>query len=88
MTFILRFSKQAQKDIQFHKKSGNKSRLKKLHILLTELSVHPTSGTGKPEKLKHELSGLWSRRVDKEHRLVYEIIEDVVKVHAAKGHYF
>ncbi len=49
----------------------------------------PYSGIGKPEPLKHHLSGLWSRRINKEHRLVYEIIEtdNVILIHSLKGHY-
>jgi toxin YoeB len=62
--------------------------LKKINVLLEELSEHPLFGTGKPEALKHNLTGLWSRRITQEHRLVYEIIgEVVVIIHAAKGHY-
>lgn len=87
MAYQLDFSKQAQKDIDFHKKSGNKTVINKLLILLTELTEHPFTGTGKPEQLKHELAGLWSRRINREHRLVYEIATDSVLIHSAKGHY-
>ena len=49
MAYYLDFSKQAQKDIDFHKKSGDKTILKKLLILFNELTAHPFTGTGKPE---------------------------------------
>jgi toxin YoeB len=49
MSYYLDFSKQAENDINFHKKSGNKAILKKLFLLLNELSEHPFEGTGKPE---------------------------------------
>ncbi|EON77716.1 YoeB toxin protein [Lunatimonas lonarensis] len=55
-------------------------------MLLEELTEHPFSGTGKPEPLKHSLSGMWSRRINKEHRLIYEVLETAVVVHHAKGH--
>ncbi|TAF45901.1 MAG: Txe/YoeB family addiction module toxin [Sphingobacteriales bacterium] len=44
-------------------------------------------GAGKPEPLKHDLSGKWSRRINQEHRLVYEVHESIVKAHSAKGYY-
>lgn len=88
MSYRLDFTKQAQNDIDFHKKSGNKAILKKLLTLLEEIAEHPFSGTGKPEPLKHDLSGLWSRRINQEHRLVYEVIgQTIVIILAAKGHY-
>jgi toxin YoeB len=46
--------------------------------LIKELRIHPFTGTGKPEQLKHELTGKWSRRINKVHRLIYEVKGDVV----------
>ena len=57
MSFHLDFSDQAVKDIDFHRKSGNKVVLKKIAVLLDELTEHPFEGAGKPEPLKHNLSG-------------------------------
>ncbi len=65
----------------------NKAILKKILILLNELAEHPFEGTGKPESLKYEFSGYWSRRITQEHRLIYEVDGDRVLVHSAKGHY-
>ncbi|NBB18172.1 Txe/YoeB family addiction module toxin [Runella sp. CRIBMP] len=88
MSYRLDFTKQAQSDIDFHKRSGNKAVLKKLLTLLEELSEHPFTGTGKPEALKYDLAGLWSRRINHEHRLIYEVAGDtIVIILAAKGHY-
>lgn len=87
MNYKLIFSQQAVDDIEYHKKSGNKVVLKKLFILLNEIAVHPTEGTGKPELLKYNLSGLWSRRINQEHRLIYEIFDTTIHIHAALGHY-
>ena len=85
--YHLDFSKQANDDIDFYKKSGNKIILKKLLLLLQELTEHPFTGTGKPEALKHDLAGKWSRRINQEHRLVYQVLENSVLINSAKGHY-
>lgn len=87
MTYHLDFTDTAKQDIADHQKSGNKAVLNKLLSLLEELSEHPFSGTGKPEPLKHSLSGTWSRRINKEHRLVYEVYENIVFILSVKGHY-
>ena len=86
-SYILRFSEQAKEDIRNHKKSGNKAVVNKITLLLEELTEHPFVGTGKPEQLKYELAGLWSRRINQEHRLVYQVFDDVVVILSAKGHY-
>jgi toxin YoeB len=87
MSFHLDFSEQSKKDIAYHKKSGNKAVLKKLLSLLQELSETPYEGTGKPEALKYNLSGIWSRRINKEHRLLYQVSVDIVFILSAKDHY-
>jgi toxin YoeB len=55
--------------------------------LIKEVQRDPFSGTGKPEPLKHELSGCWSRRIDQEHRLVYQVKEDNIRILACRYHY-
>lgn len=89
MSYILEFSEVALADIEKHKKAGDKGVLIKIEKLLNELMVHPTTGTGQPEMLKHSLAGLYSRRINKKHRLVYAINEEVVTVHilSAWKHY-
>ncbi|MCB0495327.1 MAG: Txe/YoeB family addiction module toxin [Cyclobacteriaceae bacterium] len=89
MSYALEFSKTALADIEKHKKSGDKATLKKIQKLLNELMEHPTSGTGQPEILKHDLAGLYSRRINKKHRLVYSIKEQIVTVYvlSAWSHY-
>jgi toxin YoeB len=66
-----------------------KDRKKALRIikLIKEVQRHPFSGTGKPEPLKHGLSGCWSRRIDQEHRLVYQVKEDKIRILACRYHY-
>ena len=89
MTYTLLFSKNALDDIRFHRKSGDRAVLTKMDQLLNELLLHPSSGTGQPEKLKHELSGKFSRRINRKHRLIYQIDElsRTVIVLSAKAHY-
>lgn len=87
MAYHLDFSNQASKDIDFHKASGNKAILKKILILLNELSEYPFEGTGKPEPLKYNLTGYWSRRINQEHRLVYQVTDAAILIHSLKGHY-
>lgn len=55
--------------------------------LLKEVQKSPFEGTGKPEALKHELAGCWSRRIDQEHRLVYEVKDDKIRILACRYHY-
>lgn len=87
--YSVTFSDRAKKDLSFLHKSGGKSLLNRIERIFEELGENPYSGIGKPEQLKNNLSGLWSRRIDKKHRLVYQIIEETVTVFviAAKGHY-
>ena len=55
--------------------------------LIKEVLRDPLKGIGKPEPLKHELKGCWSRRIDQEHRLVYQIREDKIRILACRYHY-
>ncbi|WP_244140838.1 Txe/YoeB family addiction module toxin [Kaistella flava (ex Peng et al. 2021)] len=56
-------------------------------MFFEELVEYPFTGTGKPEPLKHNLSGLWSRRINKEYRLIYEVENQTVFILSAYGHY-
>jgi toxin YoeB len=89
MSYILELSENALEDIEKHKKSGNQAVIRKIQRILYELQEHPTRGTGQPEKLKHNLSGLYSRRITRKHRLVYNIHEQLVTVYilSAWSHY-
>jgi toxin YoeB len=74
-------------DIQYWISTGNKAIIKKIAQLIDDIKIHPYSGLGKPETLKHNLSGTWSRRITKEHRLVYELDDDSILILSVKGHY-
>jgi toxin YoeB len=65
----------------------NRKTAKKIIKLIKEVQRHPFEGTGKPEPLKHELSGCWSRRINKEHRLVYQVHDDKIRILACRYHY-
>lgn len=82
------YSEQAIADIAFWKKSGNQAIRKKISHLISAIQITPYTGLGKPEALKHGLSGKWSRRITHEHRIVYEIIHDRIRIHSLRGHYW
>jgi len=77
----------ASKDLTYWKKTNNSLILKRIRILLDSILESPYSGIGKPEALKHQLTGKWSRRIDKENRLVYRIEDETVFVYSLRGHY-
>ena len=60
---------------------------KRIVILIKDISRNPYQGLGKPEALKHELQGYWSRRIDDEHRLVYRVENDRLIIISCKYHY-
>jgi len=67
--------------------STDKRTLKKVNALLQDIKRNPFDGLGKPEPLKHEMAGTWSRRITQEHRLVYEIFEESILVVSCRYHY-
>ncbi len=80
MSYSLNFTDLALEDLKRHKKAGDRVVLKKIEKLLNELMEHPKTGTGQPEPLKYDLRGLYSRRINKKHRLIYSIQEEIVTV--------
>jgi toxin YoeB len=83
----IELSPQAKEDVQLLKKAGNKAALKKIEKLIESILETPFEGIGKPEPLKHQFSGCWSRRIDKEHKLVYEVDSNKITILSLKGHY-
>jgi toxin YoeB len=85
------FAPKAVNDLAYWKKSGNKSIQKKIAQLILAIQESPFTGIGKPEPLKYELSGSWSRRINEEHRIIYEITEEdlivILEIQSLKGHY-
>jgi toxin YoeB len=77
----------AKEDLVFWRKSGNFSIQNKISKLIASTLATPYEGLGKPEPLKYELSGTWSRRINKEHRMVYEVENNKIVILSLKGHY-
>jgi len=82
------YKAKALNDIKLWKNSGNLSVQKKISKLISDIQLHPEKGIGKPEELKYELSGLWSREIDKKKRLIYEIKTNAIHILSMHGHYF
>lgn len=87
--YSIEISKEALADLLKIKKSGKKADISKIERIFLELEIHPTTGIGKPEKLKYKEVNIWSRQLNKKDRLIYEIIdhEVVVIIISALGHY-
>lgn len=87
--FRVTLTDKAKLDVEKHYKSGNKATIKKLEQIFKELSEHPYSGTGQPEKLKYDFAGKWSRRINQKDRMIYTVDDSfvVVDVISAMGHY-
>ena len=83
---IISFTQTAFEDYQNWSKE-DKAIFKKINSLIKEVLRNPFTETGKPEPLKHELSGYWSRRINEEHRLVYKVEQDEVLVVSCMYHY-
>ena len=81
------FSERALEELGYWKKSGEITILKKIRQLLESSQLTPFEGVGKPEALKYNLSGFWSRRITQEHRLVYRIDGDKIIVVQLRFHY-
>jgi toxin YoeB len=82
----IELSSQAEADI-VHWNRFDPSKMKKIYRLLEDVIKTPYSGLGKPEPLKYDLVGCWSRRIDYEHRLVYKVEGDTLYVASCRFHY-
>lgn len=80
------FSEQAWEDYLYWQKVDKKL-VQRINGLIKEITRTPYSGTGKPEQLKHALSGYWSRRINDEHRIVYKVADRSVLIAQLRYHY-
>ena len=87
MNFRVEFTDTAMEDYQYWKKTNNDKIIAKIKSLLHNIVETPFKGIGKPEALKYNLKGYWSRRITREHRLVYKVETDVIYVIQLRGHY-
>lgn len=76
----------AQDDLRYFKRNAPNC-YKKALCLLAELLTHPETGTGKPERLRYNLAGYWSRRINEEHRMIYRINGEQIEVHVMSMRY-
>ncbi|MEM6394876.1 MAG: Txe/YoeB family addiction module toxin [Bacteroidota bacterium] len=83
---LLEISNKAKKDLIKLKKINPKLGMKVWELIL-DISKNPFEGIGKPEGLKNDLSGYWSRRITQEHRLIYTMEEGVIVIISCFGHY-
>jgi toxin YoeB len=80
------FSEHAWEDYLYWQRSDKKI-LQRINTLIKEIMRSPFQGMGKPEPLKHALSGYWSRRINDEHRIIYKITEEAVQIAQLRYHY-
>ena len=77
----IKFLPKAEEDLAYWKSSGNKRVMKRITKLLEDILEHPFTGIGKPELLKGNLQGIWSRRITDEHRLIYSVSNGMIYVY-------
>ncbi|CAG5068441.1 Toxin RelK [Dyadobacter sp. CECT 9623] len=85
--YEIEFSDAAAEDLRFFSKSGQLTTIKKIKNLIDSISENPVTGIGKPELLKHNLAGYYSRRIDREHRIVYKVDQQTIHILSLRGHY-
>ena len=84
MKFV--FTELSWEDYLFWQKN-DKQKLKRINELLKDISRSPYEGIGKPEPLRFNYSGFWSRRIDEEHRLIYRVVDDEIQIAKSRFHY-
>jgi toxin YoeB len=82
----IKFADQAWEDYLFWQQS-DRATTRRIHALIKDIQRSPFSGIGKPEPLRYNFSGFWSRRIDEEHRLVYTIDDACIVIVQCRYHY-
>lgn len=83
---ILSWTEDAWEDYEYWQRTS-KEKVKQIGKLIKAIKRDPFKGIGKPEPLKHDLAGYWSRRIDQEHRLVYEVQDNAIIIVQCRYHY-
>ncbi|CAM3299016.1 Txe/YoeB family addiction module toxin [Halomonas lysinitropha] len=83
---MLTWASQAWQDYLYWQ-SRDKKTLKRINTLIKDIQRQPFQGLGDPEPLRHQWSGYWSRRIDREHRLVYKVTDNAVVIVQCRYHY-
>ena len=86
MGFEISFTERGFEEYLFWQEQGHKT-LKRINFLLQDIRRNPFDGVGKPEALRANLTGLWSRRIDGVNRLVYSVSDERITIHQCRGHY-
>jgi toxin YoeB len=81
------YKQKAIEDRDYWKEKGNLKIQQKISKLINDICEHPFTGLGKPEPLKYELAGLWSRHITRNHRIIYEVLNSKIIILSMKGHY-
>lgn len=80
------FTKQAQEDLNYFE-THDKKISQRIQDLLNDIKKHPFSGIGKPEPLRYKMAGYWSRRIDRQHRIVYYVHKEQIYIAQCRYHY-
>lgn len=83
----VKYTSDALEDIAYWKQKRNDKIIARINELIRAIQNDPFHGIGKPEPLKYNLSGMWSRRINREHRIIYEVSAGIIIIHALKEHY-
>ncbi|MFZ1561292.1 MAG: Txe/YoeB family addiction module toxin [Saprospiraceae bacterium] len=83
----VRFSEKAKRQLEEYKSNNDTKTIGKIKLLLKDVINNPFAGLGKPEPLRFDLKGLWSRRINLNDKLVYELKPEYILVYSIKGHY-
>jgi toxin YoeB len=81
------FEKAAFEDLKWWVEQNRNKTLRRIMTLVQAIHRDPFQGIGDPEPLKHDLAGCWSRRIDQEHRIVYEVFADKIRILSCRHHY-
>ena len=81
------YTPDALEDIAYWKRQHNEKIIARINELITAIEKDPFRGIGKPEPLKYNFSGMWSRRINREHRIIYEVVGEKIVIQALREHY-
>lgn len=83
---IISWAEKAWDDYLYWQQTDKKT-LKRINLLIKAVKREPFQGIGEPQPLKHHWSGYWSRRIDREHRLVYKVTDEAITIAQCRYHY-
>ena len=82
----INFTENAWEEYLFWQQN-DRAQLKRINTLIRDIQRNPYEGIGRPESLRYEYQGYWSRRIDEEHRLVYKVLDDILNIVQCRYHY-